>query len=68
MDTRTGEIHELPPGESIRDLARRLGGKVSDFVQVATNTPNATCKKCDGNGFVKRGLNSKRFKPCKCVL
>lgn len=67
MDTRTGQIHELRDGETIDDLAQRLGGQPKDFVPVARPADGA-CPKCKGTGAVRRGLFSKRFKPCKCVL
>ena len=49
------------------DFARRLSGKVSDFVPVARQA-DGVCPKCKGTGARKRGLFSKRFKPCECVL
>ena len=67
MDTRTGLIHQLLPGETIEDLARRLGGKSSDFVPVEREA-DGVCTRCNGTGSVRRGLLSKKFKPCKCVL
>lgn len=67
MDTRTGLIHELHEGETMEDFARRLEGKPSDFVPVARK-PDGVCPKCKGTGAIRRGLFSKRLKPCQCVL
>lgn len=67
MDTRTGEIHELGPGESIAALARQLGGVPKDFVPV-NHLPSPVCPKCKGTGAIRKGLFSKRFKPCKCTF
>ncbi len=67
MDTRTGEIHEMLEGETLPQFARRLGGQPKDFVPVA-HRPVGQCPKCHGTGAVKRGLFSRRFKPCECVL
>lgn len=66
MDTRTGIIHDMRDGETIDDLARRLGGRPKDFVPVARR-PDGVCPKCKGTGAIRRGLSSKRFKPCECV-
>lgn len=67
MDTRTGLIHEMQPGESLEDLERRLNAKRGDLVPVA-RPADGVCPKCKGTGAVRRGLFSKRFKPCECVL
>lgn len=67
MDTRTGLIHEMLPGEDMADFSKRLKGAEDDFVAVAKQ-PDAQCSKCHGKGSVRRGLRSKRFKPCDCVL
>ena len=67
MDMRTGIIHELKDGETLQDLAAKLGGKPEDFTPVA-RPAGGVCPKCKGTGSVRRGLFSKRFKPCKCVL
>ena len=67
MDTRTGQIHEMHAGETIESFAARLSGKPSDFVPVARQA-DGVCPKCKGTGARKRGLFSKRFKPCECVL
>lgn len=66
MNTKTGEVVALKPGQSVTDLAKQYGGKASDWVPVE-RLPDGTCKLCNGRGSVKRGLNSKRFKPCRCV-
>lgn len=65
MDTRDGAIHLMNPGETMPDFAKRH--KPSDFVPVARVAP-AACPKCKGTGSLRRGLFSKRFKPCGCVL
>lgn len=67
MDTRTGIIHEMRPGETPEEFALRLGGRKSHFVAVARQA-DGKCSKCNGTGAIKKGLNSKRFKPCSCVL
>ena len=67
MDTRTGQIYQLEEGESPKDLADRLGAQESDIVALE-RLPKITCSKCRGKGYVKKGLLSKRFKPCKCTL
>ena len=67
MDMRTGLIHELKEGETLETLAAQLGGKPKDFVPVARRA-DGVCPKCKGTGAVRRGLFSKRFKPCECVL
>lgn len=66
MDTRTGEIHEMQTGETLEDFARRLGGVPKDFVPVG-HAPSAVCRKCGGTGAVRKGIFSKRFKPCICT-
>ena len=67
MDMRTGLIHELKEGETLETLAAQLGGKPKDFTPVARQA-DGVCPKCKGTGAVRRGLFSKRFKPCECVL
>lgn len=67
MDTRTGVIHELHNGEKLEDLERRLNAKRGDIVPVE-RLSDGLCPKCKGTGSVRRGLFSKRFKPCSCVL
>lgn len=67
MDTRTGLIHDMQDGETMEQFAARLGGKPKDFVPVARHA-DGVCPKCKGTGAVRRGLFSKRFKPCECVL
>lgn len=66
MDTRTGIIHEMQQGETLEQLAQRLGGAASDFVEVKRQP--VECRRCGGTGRVRAGLNSRRFKPCRCVL
>ena len=66
MDTRTGLIHEMQPGETLRDMERRLNAQPGDLVPVARKS-DGVCPKCKGTGAVRRGIFSKRFKPCVCV-
>lgn len=68
MDTRTGQIHEMLEGETMESFAARMKGKLSDFVPVAHAAAIKDCPKCKGTGAIRRGLFSKRFKPCDCVL
>lgn len=67
MDTRTGKIYDLPEGVSIKSLAKEIGAKPSDLVPVGRR-PDGTCRRCNGTGAVRRGLFSKRFKPCRCTM
>ena len=67
MDTRTGEIHELNAGETVDDLAKRLGGKPTDYVPIS-HRPDGKCRRCNGTGAVPAGFQSKRFKPCRCTM
>jgi hypothetical protein len=66
MDTRTGKIYELEKGESLKDLAAKLGGVEKDFVALG-KLPDIVCPKCCGTGVIRRGFFSKRFKPCDCT-
>lgn len=66
MDTRTGLIHEMQPGETMQDMERRLNAQRGDIVPVARQ-PDGKCAKCKGTGAIRRGLFSRRFKPCVCV-
>jgi len=76
MDTRTGEIHELAPGQTLENLAeqleatdklkRRADQLCNDLVRLQRK-PNPECKICRGLGRIKKGLNSRRFKPCECT-
>ncbi len=68
MNTNTGEIHELKYGEDLAGLSQRLGIALTDLVPLATGKPDQKCRKCKGTGSIKRGLQSTKFKPCKCVL
>lgn len=67
MDTRTGLIHEMKPGETLQYLERRLNAQFGDLVPVSRQA-DGVCPKCKGTGSVRRGMFSKRFKPCQCVL
>ena len=44
MDKRTGELHELKPGETIGDLARRLGAEPEQFTLLA-GPPDENCQR-----------------------
>lgn len=66
MDTRTGQIHEMADNESFEDFVKRIGVDPSYLVSVE-NIPDATCKKCNGTGAVRKGMFSKRWKPCGCT-
>lgn len=66
MDTRTGLIHETLPGETMEQMAVRVGARPDDMVPIASQ-PAPTCKKCNGTGSVKAGMFSKRWKPCRCT-
>ena len=57
----------MRPGETPEEFALRLGGRKSHFVAVARQA-DGKCSKCNGTGAIRKGLNSKRFKPCSCVL
>lgn len=67
MNTKTGEIFEKLPNESVDDFTKRVNAQVNDLIELA-NMPNKKCPKCRGLGYKKRGLFSKRFKPCECVM
>ena len=66
MDTRTGLIHQLVPGETLDDLARRLNAEPSDVVML-DQLPSGACRRCHGTGRMKAGLFSRRYKPCRCT-
>lgn len=73
MDTRTGEIHHIGPVETeaqfaqrFAELEKKLNAKPGDLVPL-TRLPSKDCPKCLGTGHKKRGLFSRRFKPCECT-
>lgn len=66
MDTSTGKIYELNESESVKQLARRLGLEEKNMVELG-KLPDETCRKCGGKGYKRRGMFSKRFKPCECT-
>lgn len=66
MNTKTGEIFELKEGESLKDLAAKLGGSEKDFVALG-KLPDENCPVCKGLGRKKLGLFSRRYKPCDCT-
>lgn len=67
MHLPSGKIHKLLPGETLPELAKRVGAKLEDLTPM-DKMPEEKCDKCHGTGRVKRGLNSKRFKLCECTL
>ena len=66
MDTRTGLIHEMLPGETLAEMEKRLNARSGEIVPLQ-RLPVQVCRKCGGKGFRKAGLLSKRFKPCECT-
>jgi hypothetical protein len=71
MDTRTGQIHEMQPGENLADLAKRTGALQEDLVELK-HSPKPDCPKCHGKGSVpKKGQKPrsqfKRYEPCSCT-
>lgn len=66
MNIETGEIHEQLPNETLDEMANRLGILSNKLVSLG-KLPDEKCPKCGGKGYKKRGLNSKRFKPCECT-
>jgi hypothetical protein len=66
MHLPTGDIHNIPNGDTLLDYARSVGLKPQDFAELK-QLPSDTCPKCKGTGRVRRGLNSKRFKVCECT-
>ena len=77
MDTRTGRIYGLAPGQTVEQLAEQIfehdarGRTKEQIVKDLTpldQQPAQECPKCGGRGYVRKGLNSRRFKPCDCTL
>ena len=76
MDTRTGEIFELPPNTTLDEFAEQVA-KVDKFQRTPEQIrkdmvrigrrPNPECPKCCGRGYLPKGLNSKRYKACECT-
>ncbi len=66
MNTRNGDIHPIFPHENMEQLAHALGLMVEEMVPVK-HAPSSDCKKCDGTGKRRAGVNSTRFKPCECT-
>jgi len=62
MDTRTGKFYEGTPVE----IEKQFKVPAARLVPVG-NLPAATCPICLGRGYLKRGLFSRRFKPCSCT-
>ena len=66
MDTRNGSIHEFSDNKAIAAYLEDTKGKPSDLVPVE-GEPVPECGKCKGTGRVRKGMHSKRWKPCKCT-
>lgn len=66
MDQKTGQIVSIPAGMSLADYARSEGRNPNDFKALRC-LPDGTCAICKGKGYKKRGLFSRRFKPCDCT-
>lgn len=75
MDTRTGYVYtpeqlltieKIPLLERQDPFHRTHEQFKADLVPVK-NVGLANCPHCHGTGSMPKGLNSKRFKPCKCV-
>lgn len=66
MDTRTGLIHEQLPGETFEAFEQRFNAAPGDLVPVLSQPP-ADCPKCRGTGRLRKGLLSRRWKPCVCI-
>ncbi len=73
MDTRDGSMHRFRGGtednalfESQAEYLKRTNGKPSDLVPVE-GEPVPDCTKCKGTGRVRKGMFSRRWKPCKCT-
>ena len=71
MDTRTGKIYGMEPGETLSDLSKRTGVPEKRLVQLQRQ-PDPKCPKCAGKGYKpQKGQKPKRrFKlmvPCACT-
>lgn len=75
MDTQTGQIHQLPPNQTIdefvaeiakTDHLHRTPEEIKRDMVLLAKQPEPACPKCKGKGYLRRGLNSRRFKPCPC--
>lgn len=75
MDT-SGQIHQVPPElydalmhgkkEAEEKFKKEHG---NGYLLGGDGEPNSDCRKCKGTGSVRRGLSSKRRKPCpKCMI
>lgn len=62
MDTRDGKFYE----GGLESLTKLLNAAPGDLVPVG-NLPAQSCEKCGGKGYKRRGLFSRRFKPCECT-
>jgi hypothetical protein len=76
MDSQTGTVYPLAPGETFLDLARRLAPddplkrthiEISRDLVALDKDPDEACPKCHGTGAMPRGEHSRRFKPCDCT-
>ncbi len=73
MDQRTGKIYEAENMKSLMELMRgddphnRTDKELEDDLIPIKYDPDPNCRKCHGRGSVRRGIQSNRFKPCKCT-
>ena len=66
IDTRTGQIRELPPG-GFKEL-RKTDAFNAQYMEVLMERPDARCHSCYGRGHRGRDTVHNRYIPCKCVL
>ena len=77
MNIEDGSIHHMNDEETalfVQDkqaalaaLSARIGVEEDKLVPL-DRLPSADCPKCKGKGRIKAGMQSKRFKPCKCTI
>ena len=67
MDTRTGQILQLEPGESLLDRALKLECPPEAIVPL-DRQPQPKCQHCKGKGAVRTGNARKPFRPCRCTM
>ena len=67
MNTNTGLVHLMNPGETKEQLAQRIGAAPED-IELLSQAPSPVCDKCKGRGSVPAGFGSKRFKRCDCTF
>jgi len=66
MNIEDGSIHQLQQDQTLKELADTLQVHKSSLVPLG-GLPVTTCKVCNGRGYTKPGLGSKRFVPCECT-